>query len=282
MKKRWLQTAYLLFLFCLLIASVTTSAAPIAIQQAASPPSTLTVPILTYHRFSPTVADSMTMKTVDFESNLRWLHDNGYQVIPLKQYLDYRLSKGRAPAPKSVIITIDDGHKTVYSDLLPLIKRYKIPVTLFIYPSVISNASYGMTWDQLKELVKTGYVDIQSHTYWHPNFKQEKKRLTPDEFAKFTRAQLVKSKEKLEKVFGTQVNVLAWPFGIYTPELEQMAKDAGYDMALTIDRRHANDKDAMMAVPRYLMSANDHSKRFALIITHQSSSSATSPGQGKM
>lgn len=231
----------------------------------AAPP--LALPILVYHRFGPTVADSMTMKTVDFESNLRWLAENGYRVIPLRQYLDYRQGKGPAPAAKSVVITIDDGHKSVYSDVLPLIKRYKIPVTLFIYPSVISNASYGMTWDQLKALVATGYVDIQSHTYWHPNFKQEKKRLTPNEFDRFARVQLEKSKRKLEQQMGSPVRILAWPFGIYSPELEQMAETAGYEMALSIDRRHANQQDAMMAVPRYLITAADHGTRFARLIT---------------
>lgn len=242
----------------------------------------VSLPVLVYHRFGPTVADSMTMKTVDFESNLRWLADNGYKVIPLKQYIDYRLGKGPAPAAKSVVITIDDGHKTVYSDVLPLLKRYKVPVTLFIYPSVISNASYGMTWEQLKELVKTGYVDIQSHTYWHPNFKQEKKRLTPEEFKKFTNTQLAKSRSKLEQVFGTKVNVLAWPFGIYTSEVQEMAKAAGYDAAFTIDRRHAGSSDQLMEIPRYLLTAGDHDKRFAQIITNQSSGVAASTGQMKM
>lgn len=225
------------------------------------------IPILVYHRFGPTVADSMTMKTVDFESNLRWLAENGYQVIPLRQYLAYRQGRGPAPAAKSVVITIDDGHKSVYTDVLPLIKRYKIPVTLFIYPSVISNASYGMTWDQLKVLSATGYVDIQSHTYWHPNFKQEKKRLTPTEFDRFARLQLEKSKRKLEQQMGTAVTMLAWPFGIHTPELQQLAGQMGYDMALTIERRHANRQDGMMAVPRYLMTAADHGSRFARLIT---------------
>ena len=52
----------------------------------------------------------------------------------------------------------------------PLIERERIPVTLFSYPSAISNASYAMTWEQLAALKATGLFSIESHSYWHPNF----------------------------------------------------------------------------------------------------------------
>jgi hypothetical protein len=53
-----------------------------------------------------------------------------------------------------------------------------IPVSLFIYPSAISNASYELTWKQLKEMHASGLVDIESHTYWHPDLSMEKSHLT--------------------------------------------------------------------------------------------------------
>jgi len=45
------------------------------------------VPILLYHRFGPVVADSMTVTTPVFESHLKYLHENGYKVIPLRELL---------------------------------------------------------------------------------------------------------------------------------------------------------------------------------------------------
>src|SRR6185312_13645632 len=148
---------------------------------------TISVPVLCYHRFGPTVADSMTVTTPVFEAHLMYLHDHGYTVIPLQALVDYELGKAPPPPPRSVVITVDDGHRSVYEQMLPLVKQYNIPVTLFIYPSAISNshAPYAMSWEQLHELVDTGLFSIQSHTYWHPNFKQEKKRLTPAEYDKF-------------------------------------------------------------------------------------------------
>jgi peptidoglycan/xylan/chitin deacetylase (PgdA/CDA1 family) len=224
------------------------------------------IPILLYHRFGPTVSDNMTVTTPVFESHLKYLKDNGYAVIPLRQLVDYILGKGPMPPHRSVVIVVDDGHKSVYTDMLPIIKRYRIPVTLFLYPSAISNASYAMTWEQIKELKKTGLFDLQSHTYWHPNFKKDKRRLSPAEYEKFVDMQLKKSREKLERELGTKIDMLAWPFGIYDEYLTAKAARAGYIAAFTIERHSASTSDAIMALPRYLMTNADKGKAFENII----------------
>jgi peptidoglycan/xylan/chitin deacetylase (PgdA/CDA1 family) len=193
------------------------------------------VPILLYHRFGPVVADSMTVTTSTFESHLQYLKNHGYTVIPLRHLIDYYLGKRESIPSRTLVITADDGHKSVYTDLSPLVKKYKIPVTLFLYPSAISNASYAMTWDQLRELQSSHLFDFQGHTYWHPNFKNEKKKLSPSDYENFVEMQLEKSKEKLEKELGIQVDMLSWPFGIYDEDLIRKAVGAGYVSAFTID-----------------------------------------------
>lgn len=226
----------------------------------------LRIPILLYHRFGPIVADSMTVTTPVFETHLRYLKDNGYTVIPLKQLVDYILRKGPPPPARSVVIVADDGHKSVYSDMLPLVKKYRIPVTLFIYPSAISNASYAMTWEQLRELKRSGFFDFQSHTYWHPNFKKEKRRLSPAEYDKFVDMQLKKSKGKIEKELDLKVTMLAWPFGIDDDGLFSRASAAGYAAAFSIERHHANISDNIMALPRYIVVNADRGRAFESLL----------------
>ena len=227
----------------------------------------VTVPVLCYHRFGPTVADGMTVTTKVFEAQLKWLKDNGYTVIPLRTLVNYLKGQGPPPPPKSVVITADDAHKTVYSEMWPLVRKYNFPATLFVYPSAVSNASYAMTWEQLKELQQTGLFDMQSHTFWHPNFKKDKKKMKPAEYQKSVDTQLRKSKASLEKRFGTTVDVLAWPFGIYDDELEKEAAKAGYVVAFSIDRRNASPAEKLMAMPRYLMVNGDGLKNFEAIVT---------------
>jgi len=224
------------------------------------------IPVLNYHRFGPAVADGMTVTTMVFAAQLQWLKDNGYTVIPLRTLVNYLQGQGPPPPPKSVVITADDAHKTVYTDMLPLVRQYHIPVTLFIYPSAVSNASYAMTWEQLQECKQTGLFDMQSHTFWHPNFKREKKKLKPEDYQKLVMTQLAKSKASLERRFGNPVDLLAWPFGIYDQELERFAQQAGYTAAFSIERRHANPGERIMSQPRYLMVNGDGLKNFAAII----------------
>lgn len=224
------------------------------------------VPILLYHRFGPVVADSMTVTTPVFESHLKYLGENGYTVIPLRQLVNYYLGHGQPPPPRSVVVTADDGHKSVYTDMFPLIKKYHIPVTLFIYPSAISNASYAMTWDQLREMRKNGLIEIESHTYWHPNFKRDKRRLGPSAYRKSVDMQLKKSKEKLEKELGTRVDMLAWPFGIYDEDLKKEAAADGYIAAFTMERRRSRISDNIMTLPRYLMTDGDRGRVFGRLL----------------
>lgn len=257
----------LLFVLCaFLLALACAQAAPTPAKAGAPAASQeVSVPILLYHRFGPTVADGMTIKTSVFEEHLKYLKDNGYKVIPLRTLVDYYLKKGPAPAPKSVVIVEDDAHKSVYSDMLPLAKKYNVPVTVFVYPSAISNAKYAMTYDQLRTLKKNGF-DIQSHTFWHPNFKRDKKKMTPAEYEKSVTTQLKKSKERLEKEVGGTVDLLAWPFGIYDDYLLKRAGELGYKATFTIEAHHASPRDNVMKLPRYLLINADQGKNFARIL----------------
>jgi peptidoglycan/xylan/chitin deacetylase (PgdA/CDA1 family) len=256
----------LLLLLASLLVAVSSAAADAPKKSIPAPIRESGVPILLYHRFGPTVADGMTITTPVFESHLRYLKENGYTVIPLRRLVDWYLKKGPPPPPKSVVIVEDDAHKSVYSDMLPLAKKYRVPVTVFIYPSAISNAKYAMTWDQLRELKKSGLFEFQSHTYWHPNFKKDRKKMTPAEFEKSVDMQLVKSKARIEKELGVKVDMLAWPFGIYDDYLLKKAAGAGYVATFTIERRHATAGESVTKLPRYLLINADQGKAFAQIL----------------
>lgn len=231
------------------------------------------IPILLYHRFGPVAADPMTVTTPVFESHLRYLKENHYRVISLDELMAF-YEKGQIPGPRAVVLTADDGHRTVFTEGRPLLQKYQMPMTLFLYPSAISNAHYAMTWEELQELKRTGLFAFQAHTFWHPNFKKDRERMTPAEFERSVKMQFEKSKAILEKRLGCRVDMMAWPFGIYDPWLMAKAAEAGYRAAFSMDARPVRSTDSPMALPRYLLHDGIRVKALASLL-------AQSNGQGK-
>lgn len=226
----------------------------------------INIPILCYHNLNPVKPGSMNLTPKKFEDQIKWIKENGFTIIPLKEAVAY-LQGTRATLPKkSVVITVDDGWQSVYTYMLPIVKKYNIPVTLFIYPETISHGKNAMTWEELKKLQQTGLFDIQSHTYSHPNFKQEKRLASAAGFEKFVSGELVRSKKILEEKLGEKITLLAWPFGIYDKYLEDEAKKAGYEMAFSIDARAANTNNRPMAQPRFMIVDGQSTKTFTGIV----------------
>lgn len=224
------------------------------------------VPILVYHRLGLTHADAMTVTTKHFEEQLELLCKNNFTVIRLSELVAWRLGRGPAPPQNSVVLTFDDGHLSVYREARPIVLRHRLPVTLFIYPSCISDASYAMSWDELRELIATPFFDVHSHTFWHPNFKQEAKRLDEHSYETFVDNQLQKSKAILESELHRPINLLAWPFGINDPFLVGRASAAGYEAGFSIECRAATLSDPVMSLPRCLVSDEYVGPRFLQFI----------------
>jgi peptidoglycan/xylan/chitin deacetylase (PgdA/CDA1 family) len=227
--------------------------------------------ILCYHNLNPTTPGSMNMKPEKFDSQMKWLKDNGFTFIPLKEAVEYLQGERDSLPPKSIVLTADDGWASVYKYMYPIIRKYKIPTTLFIYPETISAGKNAMTWNELKELQQTGLFDIQGHTYSHPNFKHEKKGLSAQAYDKFVNHELATSRLILDEKLGIKVSLLAWPFGIYNSDLEDQARKAGYTMAFTIDAIPAHRGMKPMAEPRFMIVDGLTMKTFERIANESSS-----------
>ncbi|HBK04461.1 MAG TPA: polysaccharide deacetylase [Acetobacteraceae bacterium] len=217
--------------------------------------------ILVYHRFGLT-AGSTTVSDAALDEQLAWLAAY-VRVAPLRSVLDALGKRAHSSDRPCVAITADDGHQSIYTDLYPRILRYRLPVTLFIYPSAISNAQYALTWPELTEMVASGLVDVQSHTYWHPNFEHEKARRSPADYRAFVDTQLVRSKTVLETRIGRKVDMLAWPFAIYDQELESAAVKAGYTAGFILGNRAVRPDTDRLALPRFWVSDSDRAARLA-------------------
>ncbi|HEY9753801.1 MAG TPA: polysaccharide deacetylase family protein, partial [Oculatellaceae cyanobacterium] len=125
---------------------------------------------------------------------------------------------------KVVVLVMDDGWLTQYTNALPVLNSYGYKTTLAIYPDAQDGQwpDY-MSWAQVEELSKSGF-DVESHTYSHPHLN----KLTTAKLQE----EMVKSKTELLQ-HGVDAAALIYPYGegINNATVIQAAKDAGYLLA---------------------------------------------------
>ena len=90
-----------------------------------------------------------------------------------------------------------------------------------------------MTAEQIRELSASPYASIGSHGYYHNDLA--KIRLTE------AKNELSLSKQYLENITGKEIKSLAFPYGSYTPEVNAVARQAGYEQLLATDFIYAED-----------------------------------------
>ena len=237
-----------------------------ALRSTPSATSGQTVIVFLWHQFKPAGTPispkfMWTMHQDVFASEMKYIHDNGYNVIPMSQMLDFLHHKGTIP-PKAVVITIDDGYKSAVVYAAPILKQYGYPWTFFIYPEFVTVAegSGAVSWNDLLELQKEG-VDIESHSMTHPKLTSHRQKwngsiheLTPDEYAAWLENETAGSKKLLEEKMGKPITVFAYPYGLYNKQVEAAAIGAGYDAIVTVADNPVHASTNIKSIGRYTMT----------------------------
>lgn len=207
------------------------------------------VAVLEYHNFAEGpvgMDDPWTVSSSSFNEQMAYLSQN-CRVVSLKDFL-LEVEQDKEIAPNTVVVTFDDGYRSNYLLAFPIIKQYKVPVTIFIVGDYIEKgqvADYpALHWSDMKEMAASGLVDIQSHTYaLHEMFTDSSgkqvsalmnyttpsgARETESEHYQRIQNDLVKSSQYIESQLGIKPDILSWPFGSYDKKAMQAAKKAGF------------------------------------------------------
>ena len=175
--------------------------------------------ILCYHIVETPQDPRMEVSRETFRQQIQYLAMTGYNVIPLRELYEYVAGHRHSLPRNSVVITIDDGWRSTYTEVFPEMKRRGFPFTVFIYPQIIGQTAHAMTWKQVKELSEAG-VDVQSHSYSHPFLTQRRHSgLSAKEYTAWLQRELVESKRILERETGRTISFLAYPYGDYDRHL---------------------------------------------------------------
>ncbi len=193
-----------------------------------------TVPVLSYHHFSPDRADKMTVTQPAFEGQMKLLKDRGYRVITLDQLFDFLEFKGQIPK-KSVVITIDDGWRSTYDIAFPILRKYGYPATLFIYTDLIVGSEKTLSWDLVQEMANNG-LDIQCHTKSHRNLTTAEQKESYKDYFEAIEKEISVCKTMVKRKLNRDVKYLAYPYGETNHLVNELLKKQGYRGAFTVKR----------------------------------------------
>lgn len=196
--------------------------------------------VLCYHQFTKDTAEDtdnneksnpFSISAEKFEEHLKFLKDFGYNVISMKKYLDFLDGVDSIP-DNSVIITIDDGYRSVYNIAFPLLKKYNFPATVYIY-SVFFGGRNNLNEGIIKEMTKHN-IDFGCHSWTHPILTKRKSSWSDEDYLSFLEKEIIKSKIFFESKLKMGFETFAYPYGLYSKEVIYIIKKAGYRAAFSV------------------------------------------------
>ena len=183
--------------------------------------------ILQYHHVSTETPRSTSVTPEEFRIHLQYLKDKKYQVIGLDTLLA-QLQQGKEPADNAVAITFDDGYDNIYHQAHPILQDFGFPYTVFLSPALIDRKEGPvMSWQQIKQLQKDGVI-IANHSSYHDHLAAPNKGERKAQWLKRVKTDILLAQTQLEQQLGIKHKWLAYPYGEFSVELEQMVKELGF------------------------------------------------------
>jgi peptidoglycan/xylan/chitin deacetylase (PgdA/CDA1 family) len=197
--------------------------------------------VLMYHRIVQDEVSNLYERSIDnLEADLKYLNSNSIKVLTFSD-LATILATGSMPEDNSAIITFDDGDSSWYTLVRPLLLKYKMKATFFLWTYMIDHDSF-ITWNEVEDM--SHYTldggehpfTFGSHTYSHQYLLKSKEEFpNEDEYEAFLDYELGKSKEMIEEHIPGSVSILSLPYGdgAGDPEIISAAQRNGYKFIRT-------------------------------------------------
>jgi peptidoglycan/xylan/chitin deacetylase (PgdA/CDA1 family) len=188
-----------------------------------------TVPVLCFHQLREFRADdgayarSIITPPAVLTAQLQALRDGGYSTVTAHALVDHLQFGSPLPA-RPVLLTFDDGSVTHHSVALPALQQLGLVGTFFPMTVVLDKPDW-LSRDQVRDLHRAG-MTIGCHTYDHPRLD----RLPADQWE----TQLTAPAAELTEIVGSPVDLVAYPFGVRSPEVLDRVAAAGYRAAFQL------------------------------------------------
>lgn len=251
---------------------------------------------LAYHDVEDQDPDQayLSVRTDKLVEQLTWLRENGYQAVSVDQIIEAR--QGGKPLPaRAVLLSFDDGYRSFYTRVLPVLKAFDwpavlAPVGVWMDTPIDQKVDFGgamtarsrfLTWPQITEISRSGLVEIAAHTdashygaSANPQGNTQPAAAirtydgstgsyeTDTAFMRRLDRDVVRITRKIRKATGKPPRVWVWPYGAEGGSALRVVAANGYELALTLEDGPAQ-VGRLMSTPRMLLANDPQLRAFA-------------------
>jgi biofilm PGA synthesis lipoprotein PgaB len=217
------------------------------------------------------------VSTENLAAHFAWLQHQGYTAVSIDDLL--AASRNERPLPdKAVLLTFDDGLKSLYTHVYPLLKIFRYPAVASVVTDWLDNGHEQLprdafvSWDEAREMQGSGLVEFASHSAnLHRGIvSNPQDNLMPaaasrafmddayesyEEFQTRIATDLERSAESIGSALGATPRIITWPFGKYALSNLDAAARLGMSISMTLEVG-GNSSAELSSIGRMLIRDN--------------------------
>lgn len=248
MMKSRIKSMVIIFMILIVTICFLISGDLYAVETVGNAENDVLVPIIMYHSLlkDTSLQNDYTISPKLFEDDLKYLKDNNYTSITVEDLIDYVYNDKNLPE-KCIMLTFDDGYYNNYYYAFPLLKKYEYKAVISPIASMTEfytqngeiSVNYGhISVDNIKEMVQSGFVEIQNHSYdmhkLKPRMGVDKKRgETFDSYKSTLENDIITAQNYLKDNAGITPQCFVYPFGAKSADTEKIIEELGFKCTLT-------------------------------------------------
>ena len=217
------------------------------------------VTVLMYHRIDDDKYPSTSISLELFEEHIKYLVEANIKVLPITELSKY-LKKEISLPNKTVFITIDDAYKSFFQNGFPILRKNKLPFSIFVSSNYVSKSEKSdfMSWSMLREVSNNDGL-ILNHSKSHESLvgidiQTLKKEIEHNQI-------------EIEKNIGKQPKIFSYPYGESSESVEEVVKKLNYEIAFSQHSAPIHFNQNKYRLPRYALNDEFGSlKRFKMIL----------------
>ena len=229
------------------------------------------LPIIMYHGIlnDTKYQGTYVIAPSQFESDLKKIQSDSYTTVTVHDIVEYVYNNRPLP-PKPIMLTFDDGYYNNYLYAYPLLKKYGCKAVISPIASCseyfsdtdekVSATYFHCSWQQLKEMINSGCVEVQNHSYdMHKENGRLGLRFKKNESESEYRKLIGEDIDTAQKMFSEHLNIVpeafVYPFGEFNSISEAVIKEKSFKCSMICAEKIniiTKDKECLYKLGRFI------------------------------